>query len=73
VTKSYQVQVGSFNSLENAKKFIKDIKAAGLPARKIEENGKYIVISSCFKNETKAKERVDALKAAGFNAFVKRI
>ena len=73
VTKSYRVQVGSFNSLENAKELIKDIKAAGLPARKIEENGKYIVVSSCFKNETKAKERVDALKAAGFNAFVKRI
>lgn len=73
VTKPYRVQVGVYDRLENAKAVIKKIKDAGFPARKVEESGKYVVISSQFKTEAKAKERVDALKAAGFYAFVKRI
>lgn len=73
VTKPYRVQVGAFDKLENAKELFKKIKDAGFPAQKVAENGKYIVASGCFKTERKAKMRVDALKAANFDAFVKRI
>jgi len=52
---------------------IANLKFLGFPARKILENGNYVVVSSYFKNEDKAQKRASDLKAAGIDAFVKQI
>ena len=72
-SKPYRVQIGVYRDKKNAKDMIANLKFLGFPARKIQENGNYVVVSSYFKNEDKAQKRALDLKAAGVDAFVKRI
>ena len=72
-SKPYRVQIGVYRDKKNAKDMIANLKFLGFPARKILENGNYVVVSSYFKNEDKAQKRALDLKAAGVDAFVKRI
>ena len=67
------MQIGVYRDKKNAKDMIANLKFLGFPARKILENGNYVVVSSYFKNEDKAQKRALDLKAAGVDAFVKRI
>jgi flagellum-specific peptidoglycan hydrolase FlgJ len=72
-SKPYRVQVGAYKDKKLAKNQVAAVKALGFPARKIEENGYFVVVSSYFKNEENAQKRVADLKSSGIEAFVKRI
>lgn len=72
-SKPYRVQVGVYKDKKNAKETIANLKFLGFPARKIEENGYFVVVSSYFKNEENAQKRVADLRSSGIEAFVKRI
>ena len=72
-SKPYRVQVGAYKDKKLAKNQVAAVKALGFPARKIEENGYFVVVSSYFKNEENAQKRVADLRSSGIEAFVKRI
>lgn len=66
----YRVQVGAYNSKENADDLLNELKDGGYPAYIVMEDGLYKVQSGAYAVLDNAVRMEDRLRKAGYNTFI---
>jgi N-acetylmuramoyl-L-alanine amidase len=66
----HRIQVGAFESFDNAEQLAKNLNNKGFESFIYEENNLYIVQAGAFKDFDNAEELANKLKAKGFEVYI---